>query len=91
MSKGKRPPADPVFAAEMAALADEHRQIFIGDFHQQWKERLEREMKVGSLYPSKLHRHKADCWDEPHNVLVNGTWITARRCRRTGALVEVRP
>lgn len=84
----KRKPTDP-FAIEMAQLAEDHRMAGIGTFREDWAERLKTPV-VSSIPRSSLHLHEDDCFGAIEKVTILGTLLTVQRCRKTGAIHEVR-
>lgn len=92
--------ADPIFAAEMEAIATERRERREVGFQAAIAARMQRwpkERKPAVHASGGLHQHDDKCLGEPHMVGVASTrngqksWIqvNVRTCSRTGGLIEV--
>ena len=81
-------PADPIFAAEMEALAEGHRGD-LGEWREEWKARLQRGLDLPpELQPTQYHRHEEDCYEGPSRI--SDRQLLKRFCRVTGQWVGVR-
>lgn len=85
----RRKPTD-AFAVEMAQLAEDRRMASIGTFREEWAERLKRPVESHPYPTSLLHLHDDDCFGEPEKIRVLTVPMTVLRCRKTGAIHEVR-
>ena len=82
-------PSDPVFAAEMAALAEARRGDTAG-FKRAWDERFARRVDVPpEMRPTPFHRHDDGCWSD-EAPFVTRTNILKRFCRTAGQWIHVR-
>lgn len=87
LKKGRYNP-DPVFQAEMAAIEEERRRAFAGDFPERWAERMK--TPAEPIYPSKLHIHTGKCFkSEPYAIRDLAVWFVGHRCELVGSFVTI--